>query len=1022
LDLKATQSTTYTKVESDAAIQAVVSTAPAALATLVELETLLATDGSAAGALTTAISLKAPIASPTFTGTVTGITSAMVGLGNVANTSDLLKPISTATQTALDLKASLASPTFTGTVAGITASMVGLGNVANTTDLLKPISTATQTALDLKASLASPTLITPILGVASATTVNKVTLSQPATGATLTLAEGAVLETVGAHRVTLTATAPTNVTLPVTGTLITNTVATLPSLSSVGTITTGVWSGSFGVVSGAALTNLTASTIEGTLPSVVLGNSNVYIGATPIALNRATGSVTLSEVSITGAAGALTTATGAVSVQSATAPTAGQVLTAINGTSAEWTSMSLGSTDLSTATGTLGVSNGGTGTTTSTGTGSTVRGTSPAITTALTTPSTSFSLVNSIATTVNFAGAATVVNIGSALPGTTTINNDLVVAGNITFGSGATQLSATVINIDDTLIYMADNNIADTLDIGFIGAYDNGVHTHTGIVRDATDKVWKFFSGLTAEPTSNVIDFTGAVYDNLQIGNLVTTGINKVVITAPANGATMTLANNSSLVTVGGNSLTLTTSGTTSVTLPVSGTLLADSYSVLLGTTSVPLNRASAALVLTGVSIDGYAGSLKTTGGAVVVSAAAAPSIGQVLMATGATAATWQTPAAGGTGTVTSVALTVPSFLSVVNSPVTTSGSLNVTLSGTALPVLNGGTGTTTSVGSGSVVLASSPTLTTPSLGVASTTSINKVAITAPTTSATLTLADGSSLITTGANSLTLTTSGTTAVTLPVSGTLLADSYSVLLGTTSVPLNRASAALVLTGVSVDGYAGSLKTSGGAVVVSAAEAPTIGQVLMATGATAATWQTPAAGGTGTVTSVAALTVGSTGTDITSTVATGTTTPVITVNVPTASASNRGALSAADWTTFNAKAPIASPTFTGTVSDAIGNLRSIPQSNKSGAYTLVAADNGKNINITTGGVTIPTGVFAIGDVISIYNQSDSTQTVTCNGLSGYVAGTTGTKTSVTLATRGVLTIMFATTTEIVLSGNI
>ncbi|MBC7913196.1 MAG: hypothetical protein H7Y07_03645, partial [Pyrinomonadaceae bacterium] len=65
----------------------------------------------------------------------TGISASKVGLGNVDNTSDLNKPISTATQTALDLKGSatdlalkapLASPTFTGTVAGITATMVGL--------------------------------------------------------------------------------------------------------------------------------------------------------------------------------------------------------------------------------------------------------------------------------------------------------------------------------------------------------------------------------------------------------------------------------------------------------------------------------------------------------------------------------------------------------------------------------------------------------------------------------------------------------------------------------------------------------------------------------------------------------------------------------------------------------------------------------------------------------------------------------------------------------------------------------
>ena len=57
--------------------------------------------------------------------------------------------------------------------------------------------------------------------------------------------------------------------------------------------------------------------------------------------------------------------------------------------------------------------------------------------------------------------------------------------------------------------------------------------------------------------------------------------------------------------------------------------------------------------------------------------------------------------------------------------------------------------------------------------------------------------------------------------------------------------------------------------------------------------------------GTVTSVAALTLGTSGTDLSSSVANGTTTPVITLNVPTASAANRGALSAADWSTFNTK---------------------------------------------------------------------------------------------------------------------
>jgi len=91
---------------------------------------------------------------------------------------------------------------------------------------------------------------------------------------------------------------------------------------------------------------------------------------------------------------------------------------------------------------------------------------------------------------------------------------------------------------------------------------------------------------------------------------------------------------------------------------------------------------------------------------------------------------------------------------------------------GAALPVASGGTGATTSTGSGAVVLATSPTLVTPVLGVASATSVNKVAVTAPATSATLTLADGSSLITSGGHSLTITTTASTSVTLPTSGAL----------------------------------------------------------------------------------------------------------------------------------------------------------------------------------------------------------------------------------------------------------
>lgn len=96
----------------------------------------------------TASSTYAPINSPTFTGTVSGISKSMVGLGSADDTSDLNKPISNDTQDALDLKAPLNNPTFTGTVGGITKSMVGLGNVNNTADIDKPLSTATKEYID----------------------------------------------------------------------------------------------------------------------------------------------------------------------------------------------------------------------------------------------------------------------------------------------------------------------------------------------------------------------------------------------------------------------------------------------------------------------------------------------------------------------------------------------------------------------------------------------------------------------------------------------------------------------------------------------------------------------------------------------------------------------------------------------------------------------------------------------------------------------------------------------------------
>ena len=104
------------------------------------------------------------------------------------------------------------------------------------------------------------------------------------------------------------------------------------------------------------------------------------------------------------------------------------------------------------------------------------------------------------------------------------------------------------------------------------------------------------------------------------------------------------------------------------------------------------------------------------------------------------------------------------------------------------LAVARGGTGVTTSTGSGSVVLSNSPSLTTPTLGVATATSVNKVAITAPATSATLTIANGKTL--TANNTLTFTGTDDSSVAFGAGGTVAytANKLSAFAATTSAEL------------------------------------------------------------------------------------------------------------------------------------------------------------------------------------------------------------------------------------------
>lgn len=102
-----------------------------------------------------------------------------------------------------------------------------------------------------------------------------------------------------------------------------------------------------------------------------------------------------------------------------------------------------------------------------------------------------------------------------------------------------------------------------------------------------------------------------------------------------------------------------------------------------------------------------------------------------------------------------------------------------------------------------------------------------------------------------------------------------------------------------------------------------------------------------------------------------------------------------------------------------------FRNVPQSgsDKTTSYSLATTDVGKFVGVgASGSITIPDATFAAGDVVSIFNNTSGNITITCTITTAYIAGTDADKATVTLATRGVATILFLSGTVCVISGNV
>ena len=103
----------------------------------------------------------------------------------------------------------------------------------------------------------------------------------------------------------------------------------------------------------------------------------------------------------------------------------------------------------------------------------------------------------------------------------------------------------------------------------------------------------------------------------------------------------------------------------------------------------------------------------------------------------------------------------------------------------------------------------------------------------------------------------------------------------------------------------------------------------------------------------------------------------------------------------------------------------SLNNIPSAGaeKTTSYVLSTDDVGDHVTVGSGGsITIPDATFAAGDVVTIFNNTASTITITCSITTAYIAGLDVDQASVTLDTRGIASVLFISDTVCVISGNV
>jgi hypothetical protein len=435
--------------------------------------------------------------------------------------------------------------------------------------------------------------------------------------------------------------------------------------------------------------------------------------------------------------------------------------------------------------------------------------TSPSFETSVTTSSTSFDVFNVTASTVNAFGAATTLTIGAAT-GTTTVRNNLVISGNLQVDGTSTIVNSTITSYDDPVIVLGGDTstVEATKDRGIEFKWSGATVTMTNYIGNATTTVTGTTASTTGWAAGDIITISGATGAGAQ-ANLNGTW----TLASVPTGTTFTF-----VVTSAVAAGTYTTNIGTTVRSK-NGFFGLDQSTGRF--TFIPqANNASE--VFSGTVGDLEIGDLILSSGDITSGAAVASTLfsttttGNVSLANGLTTGTLRIGSANGSGQV-DIGNTGTAVAQAVNIATATTGTITIGGTGaTAVQLPTGKTkiGTSTlaegsaftyslptaaanatlaitanklnvfaattsaelagvisdETGTGALVFATSPTLVTPTLGIATATSINKVTITAPATSATLTIADGKTL--TVSNTLTFTGTDASSVAFGAGGTV----------------------------------------------------------------------------------------------------------------------------------------------------------------------------------------------------------------------------------------------------------